>query len=542
MDRRTGAGERTGGAGGGRAAAAVVLLLLPVYVLSSPGRVDIVDGQVRYEVARNWLDHGRPEVRDRYLRNLGLVIATPDGAYGGYNAPASLSPMPAMLLSRLLPGHGPDRDRFAFSMAGPLFGAAGAGLLVLAYTALGLPPRAAAGWALAVGLATLWWPGATTVFDQNQHAVLLLAALLLAWRAGRRRHWAPAMLGGLAGAGLLNYQENYALVLPAVGLAVLAPAGRGVAGLRLAVDRAAVGRYLLFGAVAAAGFLPLLAFNLWRFGGFFYAGRFDDPLIFAVANPVAGLLSLVLSPGKSVFLFSPPLMLAALGVRELFRRAPGLAVAVAAVSAVHVLVVVQVAFFGGDWCWGPRYLLVLLPLWALALPFAARRLARPVVIVTLAAGLVVQVLALSLDHQRFFFERDLPPHFWADDPWVYFRHSQLLARPAELAAALRDGPPRQVVAFVPSPTLEVTYAPFGPPPAITGRQWALSFAVFHLPRPWPLWVAWLPVDRRPVEATTLLLPCLLVLTLGIAVLARLPAAPGAVTAAPSPASRDPQTP
>jgi len=527
------------------AAAGTFLALLPLYGLVSAGRIDITDGQVRYEVARSWLETGRPAVRDERLIPLWLVIKTDRGAYGGYNAGASVAGMPAMLLSRLLPGHQAERDRFAFAMTGPVFGAAGMALLVLAYSMLGLSAGHAVAWALVVALATLWWPASETVFDQNQHAVFLLAALLLAWQSGRRQRWWPAGLGGLAGGCLLNYQENYALLLPLVGLAVFASRDEGTAsvapGLRRGVDRDGIARYLLFGAVSAAGLLPLVGFNYLRFGAPFYEGRLDHPLLFAGANPLAGFLSLAVSPGKGVFLFSPPLLLAFLGARSLLRRAPALVAAIAAVSIIHVMIVVQVAFFGGDWCWGPRYLLILIPLWALTLPFAAARVRREVVVLLVAAGVVVQLMAVTVDHQRFFFERNLPPTFWADAPWFYFRDSQLVARAREIAVTLRDGMPREAASFTPSPGREATYSPFGPAAPAMGARWMRQFKVFYLPRPWPFWVSEVPAERRPVAVVPGALLAAVSLGMGLALLRRaLRGAPPGASADIAPAA--PQAP
>jgi len=169
-----------------RAALGVSLVLLGLYVLTSPGRIDMVDGQVRYEVARNWIDRGRPVVLDRALISTGLTVKTPGAAYGVYNAAASVMAMPMMLVSRALPGHGAERDRFLFAMVGPLFGALLGGILVVAYSMLGVSLGRAVAWALVCTLGTLWWPASTTVFDQNQHAVWLLLAVLLAWFAERR--------------------------------------------------------------------------------------------------------------------------------------------------------------------------------------------------------------------------------------------------------------------------------------------------------------------------------------------------------------------
>jgi hypothetical protein len=485
------------------AALGLSLCLLGLYILTSPGRIDMIDGQIRYEVARNWLDHGRPVVLDAALFPIALTVKTPHGVYGVYNASASLTAMPLMLLSRALPGHQVERERFVFAMVGPVFGAALGGLLVVAYSMLGLTLPRAVTWALVCTTATLWWPASTTIFDQNQHAVWLLLALLLAWQSGRRASLGLAMLAGVCGAVLVTYQENYALLLPLVGMVVAAKPSEGSGGaqasLRRPIDRATITRYVAFGATSGVGLFSLLMFNYARFGTLFYASRFTDPLLFGGGNdPLAASLGLLVSPGKGMFLFSPPLVLALLGGRRLFARAPALASAILAVSVMHLLVIMQLVFFGGDWCWGPRYLVILIPLWALAMPSAAGRVPRVVVLALVSLGVLVQGLGISLDHHRFFFERNLPPHFWKDQ-WFYMRDSQLFARPGELVATWHMGVPANPVAFSPTPRSEITYSPFGPRPPAANAAWGRQFTVFYLPRPWPLWIYSLDPARRPVE-------------------------------------------
>src|SRR5207245_5602717 len=107
------------------------------------------------------------------------------------------------------------------------------------------------------------------------------------------------------------------------------------------------------------------------------------------------------------------------------------------------------SFFGGDWCWGPRYAIPVMPLWALALPFAVefhlcpRRLAAALAL----AGLLIQFLGISLEAQRFFYERNLPGPFLTFDPWFYFKDSQLVARPLEILDTLNHGLPKEALRF-----------------------------------------------------------------------------------------------
>ena len=498
-------------------AVGVALFVLGVYLLTSAGRIDIIDGQIRYEVAANWLDHGEPTIRDRALAGTLLAVRTARGTYGTYNAGPSVAAMPLMVLSRLVPGHTVERDRFAFSLTGPLFGAALAGVLVVAYGLLGLGPGAAVWWAGVTSFATLWWPGSVTVFHQNQQALFLLVGLVLAWQSGRRDSVALAAAAGVVAGTVFVYQEAYAVVLPFVGLAVLTPGQTRSSSPSRLVSRPAAFRYAVFAATCAVGLAAFMAFNYWRFGTPLMPKRYDNPFAVA-ANPLAGLLSLAVSPGKSVVLFSPPVLLAFIGARRFFARAPVLAVAVALVSVVHVLLVLQLPFFGGDWAWGPRYLLVLVPLWALAAPFTVPRLGRRLCGLLVALGLVVQVMGVSVDHQRFFLERDFLPYFWVDQ-WVYFKHSQLGARVHELRELLTEGVPGGATRFSPTPGAQVTYTPAYAPKDRRPREWVRQFAVFYTLRPWAVWIWRLPPAGRPVDPWPLLGLCGALVAAGVAVTA-----------------------
>jgi hypothetical protein len=122
----------------------------------------------------------------------------------------------------------------------------------------------------------------------------------------------------------------------------------------------------------------------------------------------------LLSPGKSVFLYSPPLLAALWGARRLWQNRRPVAVAVLAVVTPVVLVYARYLFWSGDWAWGPRYLVFALP--ALLLPVAelfeplsepggavtspvprrlsrsSRRAGRLAIVVLWAAGAAVQGL------------------------------------------------------------------------------------------------------------------------------------------------------
>jgi hypothetical protein len=179
---------------------------------------------------------------------------------------------------------------------------------------------------------------------------------------------------------------------------------------------------LVFACLAAAGFrrpaawrLPLLGiaaaigghalYNLMRFGTPFETGYGAQASLGAFTTPLwVGAYGLLLSSGKGVAWFAPMMWLAPAGVAAMVRsrshsdaarrgddvRRAGWAIVAA--WTVGVLLYGRFQHWAGDGSWGPRYLVPLLPLAAVAVAFAlegASRLRRRAAWLLGVAGLVV---------------------------------------------------------------------------------------------------------------------------------------------------------
>lgn len=78
-------------------------------------------------------------------------------------------------------------------------------------------------------------------------------------------------------------------------------------------------------------------------------------------NPLLALWSQFFSLGKSILLYSPPLLLA-LVILLRSRRSRAACLWAAGLMVVPVLLLYsKFPYWGGDWCWGPRYQLFLVP-------------------------------------------------------------------------------------------------------------------------------------------------------------------------------------
>lgn len=490
----------------------VFLVVLAVYGIVGPGRIDIIDGQYRFEVAHSLATVGSVEVSDPML---GDAVQGIDAVYSPYGVSGSIVPLPLVLAARLFGPPSIDRQQFFFSFGSAVLSAGTAAILFLFYRALDVPPRPALFWTFVSAFTTLAFPAAASVFDQAQHAFFVIAACFLAFAAARRHSMALAMAGGASLAILVNFQETYALFIPTLALATLARPGAAPDERRRSIERA-----IIFVVVASLGLIFWASMNYFRFGSVLFSGKgVNHPSPFG--NPLVGLTGLLFSPGKSIFLYSPPTLLALFGIAHLLRRERPLGIAIVTGCVAEIALISVLSFWGGDWCWGPRYFVPILPLLALAFPMAAfptvsSRLAMRTII---AVGLVVQLLALSVDHHRFFYARSLARFFWYTDRAFYFRQSALFSRPAELLTSISDGVPPEAEAFRPGPYQHLlTYAVFGgwghrdlAPP-----EWMRHYRVFWLPRPWPLWMRSIPLADRPIDVNAAVVALLMMAAAGAA--------------------------
>jgi hypothetical protein len=193
--------------------------------------------------------------------------------------------------------------------------------------------------------------------------------------------------------------------------------------LLMSDGKAALRATFAFCAASALGVAILLAHNALLFGSplaFGYPAiaegakrlnSFDTPIF-------KGLYGFLLSPGKSVFIFAPPVMLAMAGLGTLWRRDRGLATLAVLLPLAYLFFFAKYSQWEGGYCVGPRYLVPALVLLCLGLgPALARGGARikALAVVLLLAGMLVQGLSLATS----FMEDQAPRGHYYDANWTY---------------------------------------------------------------------------------------------------------------------------
>lgn len=293
----------------------------------------------------------------------------PDGAYYSKFAPGqSLLEAPFYTLGRALsPADAGPRYDYAFKyfvtvLSVPVVSALALVFFMLTVRRLGFSGRTALLSTLALGLCTMMWPYAKLGFSEPLQACALAACFYFSVRAGRDGLPAAAALAGAAAGALALTKVSAAVVAPAFAVYILAGRHGLKKGFRLAA---------IYSIVFLAFFALMLAYNQLRFGDYMNFGYFsgkDAAFGFGV-NWLAGLYGFLFSPGKSIFLYAPFVLLSLWGARRLHRDYGAESLLVWFCAAAHLAVYSRWWAWHGDWSWGPRFLMPLMPL--LAVPAAA---------------------------------------------------------------------------------------------------------------------------------------------------------------------------
>lgn len=367
----------TEGRPSGRTAAAIFAFLFGIYLFSASGHTYAIDEELMLATTQNLIAHGS------FAVNAGGPDTPP--TYSGYGPAQSIAAIPFYLSGRALASLFPERAatfviRSALSWYNPAVTALVGVLIYLVATVLGYRARVAIGTALLYGLATTAWPHSKSFFAEPLTELTLFGSFAFAlWSIMPPERAAPlqdpatpslamprlrllfvsGLLAGLA--PLVKIQAG--LALPLLGLCVLVALYRA-AGL----NRRSVGGAVTWG-VGAFLVLGLLALYQWLVFGAVGRTGYGTPASLFRNELTNGLYGLLISPGKGIFWYAPPLLLLPFALRGLWRRSWPVAALCSAMIVVNLVFYARLNFWHGDGAWGPRYLNIIMPF--LVLPLAA---------------------------------------------------------------------------------------------------------------------------------------------------------------------------
>jgi hypothetical protein len=284
---------------------------------------------------------------------------------------------------------------------------------------------------LLFGLSTMAWPYSKFLFSEPVVAftLFLAAYLLLLFRED------PTSLLPLIGATIslgvtLATKINNIVVIPLFFLYSMLPPSK-VRGNHRPLSlgeqlRKRLPSGLMLILLVLVMLIPICLYNLFRYGNILQSGYHPSETF---SNPLQeGLYGLLFSPDKSLFIYSPILLLSIASLPAFFKRHPAEASLGLSVFASYCLLFAKWHAWSGGLAWGPRFLVP-------AIPFLMPWLAPAVELVLgkrsplprlgfsflSTLSIAVQLLGVSVNFRPYLFF--LPP----DPSWTAPRRWPILA-------------------------------------------------------------------------------------------------------------------
>ncbi len=385
-----------------RAGRYLFLLTLCAYLLLNNGVVQTDDVAHTLSAARGLVTTGSPTVTTPIVPGGGAARGADGMAYAPHGFGMTLLFLPVAALDRVVdPAASAWLVPFLASFLNAFLGAAAVWLFFRAALLLGARVGPAVWGSLLFAFASSWFVYATLSFDAVPAGTALLAAVvaLLRWSFGTRAGVGLLVASGTcAGLAVLIRLDSLVVLVP-VGLGLLAWSWHREPGVRQALLSAAAWTTPILAALAVTG-----VYNDVRFGSPLDDGHRLDPFT-KLTNPLLdGLAGQLVSPGKSVLLYTPLLLLALVGGRALWRRDRVLTAVVLGMTVLSLGFHAKLMNWPGDLAWGPRFLVPLLGLWLLPVPLLLERWhtwrpsARWAVAAVAAVSVVPQVLGVGVSN------------------------------------------------------------------------------------------------------------------------------------------------
>ena len=279
--------------------------------------------------------------------------------------------------------------------------ATGASLAVAGFyravVALRTPAQPALWLSLLLGGASVLWPYGTTLYTEAWQAAAMIWAAALLLEARTAAHARSRVVLAAVLLAVMGLTKVTSLVFaPAFVIAALVDVSRPQR------ERLQVAGALALGIAVAT--VAHLAWNNYRFGSiadFGYDWSETIPVLppqtFRLSDLPRGLIVLLATPGKSIFLWAPLTLLGALNVPRMWVRDRALTIGVAAAFVVGLVFFAAYLFPEGGYSHGPRNLVPVVPLVGLlAAGPDATRWPSSVLIACAIVGGMMAVLAVSV--------------------------------------------------------------------------------------------------------------------------------------------------
>ena len=183
----------------------------------------------------------------------------------------------------------------------------------------------------------------------------------------------------------------------------------------------------------------ILIYNYYRTNSVFDTGYFsaweiafpDKHPFFSFSYIPRNVFLLLFSPAKGLFIFSPSLLLIFLLLYKTKINKNLLRIVIYSTSLYFIVYASNFAWHGSAWCWGPRYIVPVIPLLYLLLFYVNFKKVPKIIVITIVFfSTFIQIIGISIPFKRDLLEiyNNDGDVFWEEDYYKKIHYSPLLGQ------------------------------------------------------------------------------------------------------------------
>jgi hypothetical protein len=402
-----------------------------LYSLASPGNLP-GDTEIRWSISRQILRSGSFSLEEDFqTRNCAIGVDGKRYAVSGLGQSLCLLPFAGLglILEKVTLLSSEVSDLLAQFLASvilfPAMGAAAVWVFYRLILSLGYSRRTSLIAAAVPGFATMHFHYSVNTQEQTQITLLLVLALWLMVKYYQQRRFVYVWLFCVVlGVCLLFRPSSVSSVLPIYLIAL----GGEMFTSEKTMRTGRVSKWPAAGVCGTGSFLVLLGwYNYVRFGSVFESGyglstntSLGGHGLFE-SSPLPTLAAMLFSPGKSIFLYNPVLLLFPFCIYGFYRRHKVVALAVTAAIVSNLVFHSFFTAWAGDYAWSVRYQVPVLPF--LVLPTVVlfgrplKTMAKILIILLISISCVIQLASVAYNYNLEFIQN--PNHNVIADGYVW---------------------------------------------------------------------------------------------------------------------------
>lgn len=371
-----------------KSAILIFWLLCLIYLLTAKGFIEISDTYFSILTAKSLVEKGSFSI-DEYRG--GYTLRSPDGnCYSKYGIGLALIFVPYIIAAKFITHLGAFPEEFVTNFLVSFYNIFfGAGTAVVFFYMLrrffSASLKTSTITALALGLATIQWRYSIWTFSEAAGGFFLITSIYLVLKNTR--------------CSLLTASLSYAfLILTSAANLVYIPLFLIYIWARnKETSGNAIGRVSLFLSFVLTAVCLSLLLNYVRFHDILEFGYGPEMVMFYPQGIRINIPKLLYYLDKGVFIYNPVFILSVAGYFKFFKLYRRETIFFISIIAFNLITTSMWHMWYGGWCWGPRFLVPVAPLWVLPLYlFISKRGAGAgyTAIVFISVSLAVQILSV----------------------------------------------------------------------------------------------------------------------------------------------------